>query len=153
MLHAFLPFLLAGAATQVASLPTATLSAGLVVGTTRTVPDQPSPTANLYLGVPFAQSPPERFLPPEPPAPWSTPLQAQALKPSCIQQFSGMPGNFNCRDFFFFFFLANETMQEPPKSRIIQRASSITPEIVRRKRARIVCISMSIRLPQRRRAI
>ncbi|KAL1796004.1 hypothetical protein ACET3X_006228 [Alternaria dauci] len=46
-------------------------------------------SANAYLGVPFAKSPPVRFSPPEAAIPWSTPLQAQNIKPACIQQFPG----------------------------------------------------------------
>ncbi|KAF9695949.1 hypothetical protein EKO04_006020 [Ascochyta lentis] len=71
--------------------PTVTISAGTIIGTATTSANQPSLTAsaNAYLGVPFAKSPPERFSPPEAASPWSTPLQAQAVKPACIQQFSG----------------------------------------------------------------
>lgn len=71
--------------------PTVTISAGTLVGTATKPANQPSLTgsANAYLGVPFARSPPERFSPPEAASPWSTPLQAQAVKPACIQQFSG----------------------------------------------------------------
>ncbi|KAF3000146.1 hypothetical protein E8E13_005218 [Curvularia kusanoi] len=71
--------------------PTVTISAGIVIGTATKPPNQPSLTAsaNAYLGVPFAKSPPERFSPPESASPWSTPLQAQNVKPACIQQFSG----------------------------------------------------------------
>jgi acetylcholinesterase/carboxylesterase 2 len=71
--------------------PTVTLASGIVVGTTTKPANQPSLTAsaNAYLGVPFAKSPPIRFSPPEAATPWSTPLQAQNIKPACIQQFSG----------------------------------------------------------------
>lgn len=70
--------------------PTVTISAGTVIGTAIKPANQPSLTAsaNAYLGVPFAKSPPERFSPPQAASPWSAPLQAQAVKPACIQQFS-----------------------------------------------------------------
>lgn len=63
----------------------------IVIGTTTRPANQPSLTAqaNAYLGVPFAKSPPERFSPPEAGSSWSSPLHAQAMKPACIQQFSG----------------------------------------------------------------
>lgn len=72
------------------ALPTATISSGVVVGTTGTPLSEPSATAfaNVYQGIPFA-SPPERFSPPQPPSAWSTPLKAQSLKPACMQQFAG----------------------------------------------------------------
>jgi acetylcholinesterase/carboxylesterase 2 len=75
-------------ATIVIANPTVTISPGIVIGTTVTPVNQPSATAvvNAFLGIPFAKSPPERFSPPEEPEPWSTPLQAQSLAPSCPQQ-------------------------------------------------------------------
>lgn len=71
--------------------PTVSISAGTIVGTATQPANQPSLTAfaNAYLGVPFAKSPPERFSPPEAASPWSAPLQAQAVKPACLQQFLG----------------------------------------------------------------
>ncbi|KAJ4380866.1 hypothetical protein N0V86_004228 [Didymella sp. IMI 355093] len=71
--------------------PTVIISAGTIIGTATKPTNQPSlaASANAYLGVPFAKSPPQRFSPPEAAAPWSTPLQAQAIKPACIQQFPG----------------------------------------------------------------
>ncbi|KAL1592747.1 hypothetical protein SLS60_011163 [Paraconiothyrium brasiliense] len=71
--------------------PTVTISAGPIIGTAIKPANQPSLTAsaNAYLGIPFAKSPPERFSPPESPSPRSSPLQAQAVKPACIQAFSG----------------------------------------------------------------
>jgi carboxylesterase 2 len=77
-----------------ASAPSVTIASGIVVGTTIRPSNQPTTAsaANVYLGIPFAQSPPERFSPPEPAPAWSSPLQAQAFKPSCIQQFVGTEG-------------------------------------------------------------
>ncbi|UPX10847.1 uncharacterized protein EKO05_0001485 [Ascochyta rabiei] len=78
-------------AAPVAAGPTVTISDGTIIGTAIKPTNQPSlnASANAYLGVPFAKSPPERFSPPEAASSWSTPLQAQAIKPACIQQFSG----------------------------------------------------------------
>lgn len=78
-------------AAPAATNPTVSISAGTIIGTATKPANQPSLTAsaNAYLGVPFAKSPPERFSPPEAASPWSTPLQAQAVKSACIQQFSG----------------------------------------------------------------
>lgn len=61
------------------------------IGTTTRPATQPSLTAsaNAYLGLPFAKSPPHRFSPPQVVSPWSTPLHAQTVKPACIQQFTG----------------------------------------------------------------
>jgi carboxylesterase type B len=39
-----------------------------------------------WLGVPFAQSPPERFSPPSDPAAWNSPLKVTEAKPSCFGQ-------------------------------------------------------------------
>lgn len=71
--------------------PTVTIASGVVVGTTKTPSNQPSSTAfaNAYQGIPFADSPPERFSPPQRPKPWKAPLQAQNMKPACTQQFIG----------------------------------------------------------------
>ncbi|KAK2021071.1 carboxylesterase [Colletotrichum zoysiae] len=66
--------------------PTVVIPSGTVVGTT-TQPPASTGSANVYLGVPFAKSPPERFSPPEPADPWQT-LTAQAFRPACIQQFT-----------------------------------------------------------------
>lgn len=78
------------AVTEAAEPPTVTIPAGVVVGTTQKPFSEPNATkaANVYLGVPFA-SPPERFSPPQPLVPWTTPLLAQSPKPACIQQFGG----------------------------------------------------------------
>lgn len=91
MLLNFFFFLSTALAAPAALGPTVTIASGTIIGTTAKPANQPSltATANAYLGVPFAKSPPERFSPPEAASPWSTPLQAQAFKPACIQQFSG----------------------------------------------------------------
>ncbi|KAF3047840.1 hypothetical protein E8E11_000997 [Didymella keratinophila] len=87
----FLLFLTTALAAPAAVDPTISISAGTIIGTATKPANQPSLTAsaNAYLGVPFAKSLPERFSPPEAASPWSPPLQAQAVKPACIQQFSG----------------------------------------------------------------
>lgn len=66
--------------------PTATIDAGVVHGTTTSLPAATA-TVNKYLGIPFAASPPVRFSPPQKPHSWSTPINATAYKPACIQQF------------------------------------------------------------------
>lgn len=67
--------------------PTATIDAGVVHGTTTSLPAATA-TVNKYLGIPFAASPPVRFSPPQKPHSWSTPIDATAFKPACIQQFT-----------------------------------------------------------------
>ncbi|KAJ0296513.1 hypothetical protein COL5a_004722 [Colletotrichum fioriniae] len=66
--------------------PTVTIASGVVIGTTAQ-PASATGTANAYMGIPFAKSPPERFSPPQAADAWSSPLSAQAFKPACIQQF------------------------------------------------------------------
>lgn len=78
--------------TGAAPNPTVTVSSGVVIGTAK-IPANHEPTdtsvANVFLGIPYVQSPPERFSPPQPPKNWSTPLAANANKPACIQMFGG----------------------------------------------------------------
>ncbi|KAK5114227.1 hypothetical protein LTR85_010292 [Meristemomyces frigidus] len=66
--------------------PTATIDAGVLLGTTTSLPAATA-SINKFLGVPFAQSPPTRFAPPESPGTFSTPINATAWSPACIQQF------------------------------------------------------------------
>lgn len=66
--------------------PTATIDSGVVIGTTTALPSATG-SVNQYLGIPFAQSPPERFSPPQPPSSFHEPLIAQQWSPACIQQF------------------------------------------------------------------
>lgn len=66
--------------------PSATIKNGVVVGTTTLLPGATA-AVNKFLGIPFAQSPPVRFAPPQAPAALSAPLMAQSVKASCIQQF------------------------------------------------------------------
>lgn len=66
--------------------PTVTIDTGVIIGTTTAIPSATA-TVNQYLGVPFAQSPPERFSPPRPALPHVSPLVAQQRKSACIQQF------------------------------------------------------------------
>jgi len=80
---------------EISGSPTVTIASGVVIGTATPVPNQPSNPGlvNSYLGIPFAQSPPLRFAPPQPETqPWTSPLQATSLKPACIQQFIGPEG-------------------------------------------------------------
>ena len=66
--------------------PTVTISSGVLIGTTTSLPDATG-AINQFLGVPFAQSPPKRFTPPQDPEPWPTPRQAKIM-PACIQQWN-----------------------------------------------------------------
>jgi len=68
--------------------PTVRIDSGVIIGTSTTLP---SATAVVYkfLGVPFADSPPERFSPPVRPERWFRPLDTTEYKPACIQQFKG----------------------------------------------------------------
>lgn len=83
---------IAGLASAVSGLdcpnPTARIENGLVIGTTTSLPAA-SATVNKFLGIPFAQSPPERFSPPRA-APYVPTINATAWKPACIQQFTCM---------------------------------------------------------------
>ncbi|KAK5163374.1 uncharacterized protein LTR77_010747 [Saxophila tyrrhenica] len=65
--------------------PTATIDAGVVIGTTTSLPAA-SATVNNFLGVPFAKSPPTRFAPPEDPGSFDQPINATQWSPACIQQ-------------------------------------------------------------------
>jgi len=65
---------------------TATIDAGVVIGTTTSLPAATA-TVNKFLGVPFAKSPPTRFALPESPGAFSAPINATAWSPACIQQF------------------------------------------------------------------
>ena len=67
--------------------PHATIDAGVVVGTTTSLPTATAPV-NQFLGIPFAQSPPERFAPLQSPGTFRKPIQATKWKPACIQQFA-----------------------------------------------------------------
>lgn len=71
--------------------PVVLLPSGPIIGTTTSLPSATA-TVNKFLGIPFAQSPPERFSPPQDASRWRIPLNATAVKPACIQQF-------NCRYF------------------------------------------------------
>ncbi|KAF1931340.1 alpha/beta-hydrolase [Didymella exigua CBS 183.55] len=67
--------------------PTATIDAGVVVGKATALPNGLGPSVNQFFGIPFAQSPPERFSPPRNISAFSRPLNATAWKPACVQQF------------------------------------------------------------------
>jgi hypothetical protein len=68
--------------------PTARIDSGLIIGTSTTLPSATA-VVHKYLGIPFADSPPERFSPPVKPGKWVRPLLTTELKPACIQQFNG----------------------------------------------------------------
>ncbi|KAF2713847.1 alpha/beta-hydrolase [Pleomassaria siparia CBS 279.74] len=71
--------------TTASSSPSATVDAGVVIGTTTSLPSSAT-TVNKFLGIPFA-APPVRFTAPQKPKPWSEPLDTKTVKPACIQQF------------------------------------------------------------------
>lgn len=79
--------LAATAGVAVARNPTALIAQGLVVGTTTSLPAATA-TVNKFLGLPFAQSPPERFGLPQTPKRFRGELDASKFKDSCIQQFN-----------------------------------------------------------------
>jgi len=67
--------------------PVVVLPSGPVIGTTTALPSATA-VVNQFLGIPFAQSPPERFSPPQDASRWRQPLNATTFKPACIQQFN-----------------------------------------------------------------
>jgi carboxylesterase 2 len=91
--------------------PTVTLDIGVVVGTATRLTNQPSVTgsANAYLGVPFASSPPLRFAPPTAPSPWKEPLVAQKLPPACLQSFGSGATAAKTKEYF------NNPYYDPPQ--------------------------------------
>ncbi|MCJ1381234.1 hypothetical protein MMC17_004343 [Xylographa soralifera] len=70
-----------------AANPTVTISSGVVIGTTTTLPSA-TVAVNKFLGIPFAASPPLRFSPPSAPASWSKPINVSTFKDACVQQFN-----------------------------------------------------------------
>lgn len=72
--------------------PTATLSAGKVVGTSLPITNQPGNGrfAFAYLAVQFAQNPPLRFAPPSAAPPFKERFLAQTIGHACPQQFVGV---------------------------------------------------------------
>ncbi|GAB7351886.1 hypothetical protein MBLNU459_g2431t2 [Dothideomycetes sp. NU459] len=77
----------------VSASPTAFIENGMVVGTTTSLPAATA-TVNKFLGIPFAQSPPRRFTPPQPAA-FMPMINATAWKPACIQQFVSLQSVFD----------------------------------------------------------
>lgn len=67
--------------------PTVTIDAGVIVGKATVLPNDLGPSVNQFFGIPFAQSPPERFSPPRHVTPFSEQLNATQWKPACVQQF------------------------------------------------------------------
>jgi len=95
--------------------PTVTLASGVLIGTTTSVPSATAGVNNFF-GVPFADSPPERFSPPEDPKPWSQALSVTAYKPACIQQWTcKIPESFTKRR-------TSNSHRPPGDARISQKA-------------------------------
>ena len=65
---------------------TAIIEIGTIIGTQTSLPSATAPV-NKFLGVPFAKSPPTRFMPAVAAAPLTAPFDTKAWKPACIQQF------------------------------------------------------------------
>lgn len=78
--------------TQSNGAPFVVLPSGTLVGQ-RVVPTIGS-SVDKFLGVPFAQSPPERFSPASAPDPYGT-WDASYLRPACIQEFPCRLGHIN----------------------------------------------------------
>ena len=74
------------AAPTASTNPTATIDAGVLIGTTTAVPSGKA-SVNKFLGIPFAVSPPERFSPPQPVGEFPGPVTVQAVSPACVQEF------------------------------------------------------------------
>lgn len=112
---------------RVAGPPTVTLASGALIGTQTILPSATA-AVNKFLGVPFAQSPPERFLPPQSPHKWINPLTVTEWRPSCIQEFvctSSDPVSFDSWI---------DNLQIQPRPKILACKSSMIPL---RKKARI----------------
>jgi acetylcholinesterase len=75
--------------------PTATIDAGIVIGKTTQLPAATAPV-NQFLGIPFAKSPPARFMPAEKPDRFKEPIVATSWSPACIQQFVCMTLRLPC---------------------------------------------------------
>jgi acetylcholinesterase len=73
--------------------PTATIDAGIVIGKTTQLPAATA-AVNQFLGIPFAKSPPARFMPAEKPDKFKEPIVATSWSPACIQQFVCKTGRF-----------------------------------------------------------
>ena len=71
--------------------PTVTCSQGTIIGTTTSLPSA-TIGVNKYLGIPFADTPPKRFLPPEAHPGFTEPFHADTPPAACLQQF-------NCKKF------------------------------------------------------
>jgi len=82
--------LLNSATAATSHAPTAVVGPGLLIGTTTVLPSATA-TVNKFLGVPYAVTPPKRFLPPERLLRYSGPLNTTRPPHLCIQQNYGQP--------------------------------------------------------------
>jgi hypothetical protein len=95
--------LLGSVAAAPSHAPTAVLHPGRVIGTTTILPSSTA-TVNQFLGIPYAITPPKRFLPPERLVKYDGPLNATQLPHLCMQQNYGQPSHLaleksvRCRD-------------------------------------------------------
>jgi hypothetical protein len=65
--------------------PTVVIRPGRITGTTTVLPSSTA-TVNKFLRIPYAVTPPRRFLPPERLAKFAGPVNATQPPPLCIQQ-------------------------------------------------------------------
>ncbi|TDZ38241.1 putative secreted lipase [Colletotrichum spinosum] len=79
----------AATCTKPSTQPTAILSSGPIQGISTTLANA-SLSVNKFLGVPYA-APPVRFALPEPPQPWTRPLNATDFGPACLQSYVFAP--------------------------------------------------------------
>lgn len=77
--------LLLSVGTTAAAQPTATISAGIIRGISTNLP-RGAAAVDKFLGVPYA-APSTRFSRPEPPKPWTQPLDTTEFGPACTQNF------------------------------------------------------------------
>lgn len=116
--------------------PTATIDAGVVIGKATALSNGLGPSVNQFLGIPFAQSPPERFSPPRDVSTFSKPFNATTWKPACIQQF-------RCKRIVSVILLSStDHSQIPSPARNLPRPCSIIPVDSHPQSLRTACISM-----------
>ncbi|PIA88464.1 Para-nitrobenzyl esterase [Cercospora beticola] len=65
--------------------PSATIQNGVVFGITTSLPEA-TVTVNKFLGIPYADSPPQRFSAPAAAPDWNAPRNATVFGPACLQQ-------------------------------------------------------------------
>lgn len=74
----------ASAAATISPQPTATISSGVIYGSSTNLPNNAA-TVNKFLGIPYATA--RRFSHPSDPPPWPSPLNTTHFGPACHQNF------------------------------------------------------------------